>query len=115
MQLAPMSGIQYILYWYIAETVPPDVEIALNKQEEDAKHHDSRAPYQYPPKYPLNLDLRDRIAMEPKGWLPVRHDNTGVDADEALYESYLLPIEEATQKLKAFRKTLLGPAGNAST
>ncbi len=37
--------------------------------------------------------------MEPEGYEPVRHENTGVNEDEALYESYLLPIETAIAKL----------------
>lgn len=38
--------------------------------------------------------------MEPKGWEPVRHENTGVDAEEALYLSYLVPVAEAREKLR---------------
>lgn len=41
----------------------------------------------------------DRLALEPDGYEPTRYDNTGVDSDEANYMSYLLPIEEAIQKL----------------
>ena len=29
----------------------------------------------------------------------MRHENTGVDEEEALYESYLLPVEEAMKRL----------------
>lgn len=56
--------------------------------------------YQSPPKFPTDITLAERIAMEPEGYQPVRHANTAVDADEALYESYLLPVDEAVQKLK---------------
>ncbi len=55
--------------------------------------------YQYPPKYPTDLTLAERIKLEPEGYEPLKRENTGVDAEEALYESYLLPIEEATTKL----------------
>ena len=47
--------------------------------------------------------MKKRIEMESEGedkaYKPVRHENTGVNEDEALYESYLIPIEEAIQKL----------------
>ena len=38
--------------------------------------------------------------MEPKNYEPMRHKNTGVDDDELLFESYLLPIDEALEKLQ---------------
>ena len=85
---------QYILFWYIAETVPPDLETAL--QAQTAAEGNA---YQYPPKYPANLTLAERIKLEPEGYEPVRHENTGVDTEEALYEPYLLPVEEAIGKL----------------
>ena len=85
---------QYLLFWYIAETLPPDLESSLSaKTQEQAKA------YQVPTKYPENLALRDRLAMEPEDYEPVRHENTGVNDEEALYEAHLLPIEEATKKL----------------
>lgn len=55
--------------------------------------------YQYPPKFETGIKLKQRIEMEPDGWDPVRHENTGVNEEEALYESYLLPVEEAVGKL----------------
>lgn len=85
---------QYILFWYIAETVPPDLESSL--QDQTAAQRNA---YQYPPKYPANLTLVERIKLEPEGYEPPKHENTGVDAEEALYESYLLPVEQAIGKL----------------
>ena len=94
-QLMPQSpSIQYILFWYIAETVPPGLESSL--QAETVAQGNA---YQYPPKYPADLTLAQRCQLEPEGYEPVRHENTGVDAEEVLYESYLLPIEEAIDKL----------------
>lgn len=55
--------------------------------------------YQYPPKFETGMSLRQRIEMEPEGWEPVKHENTGVNEEEALYESYLMPVEEAVGKL----------------
>lgn len=56
--------------------------------------------YQSPPRFPSDMTLAERVALEPEGYQPIRHANTAVDADEALYESFLLPIDEAVQKLK---------------
>ena len=54
--------------------------------------------YQYPSKFEPNMTLKDRIGME-DDYEPVRHDSTGVNAEEALYESYLMPVHEAIGKL----------------
>lgn len=45
------------------------------------------------------MTLIQRIALEPEGYEPTRHESTGVDPDEALYESVLLPVESAIEKL----------------
>lgn len=94
-KLVPQSPtIQYILFWYIAETVPPNLEASLHAQTAAQGNA-----YQYPPKYPADLTLAERIKLEPEGYEPIRHENTGVDDEEALYESYLLPVEGALRKL----------------
>jgi len=56
--------------------------------------------YQSTAAYPKETTLIQRVALEPEGYEPTRHENTGVDADEALYESALLPIESAIEKLR---------------
>jgi hypothetical protein len=88
-QLLPLGhyDIQYILYWYIAETLPPALEAELVT--------DPGAPYKPPPAYPAGLALRDRLAMEPEGYEPVRHEGTGVDEEELGYTSRLVGVEEA--------------------
>ena len=43
--------------------------------------------------------IKDRIGMEDKGYEPVRYEITGVDAEEALYRSELVPVEEAMTRL----------------
>lgn len=94
-QLVPVTRTaQYILFWYIAETVPPDLEVSLSAQEKE-----QGMAYQYPPKFNPEMTLRERMEVEREGYEPVRHENTGVDAEEALYESYLMPVEEAIEKL----------------
>ncbi len=85
---------QYILFWYIAETLPPDLEVSLSVQESE-----QAMAYQYPPKFEPSLTLKQRIEMEGAVYEPVRHANTGVDEEEALYESCLMPVEEAIAKL----------------
>ena len=96
MQLVPVARTtQYTLFWYIAETVPPADEVSLQNQTEA-----DGMTYQVPPRFPSDMPLAARIAQEPKGYEPIRHENTGVDAEEALYASYLLPISEALEKLK---------------
>ena len=86
---------QYILFWYIAETLPPDLEEHLTQQSERA-----HGAYQIPVPFPRDMTLKKRIELEGEGYEPVRHLNTGVDEDEMLYESYLLPVEEAVDKLR---------------
>ncbi|KAK3174055.1 hypothetical protein OEA41_001299 [Lepraria neglecta] len=100
-QLVPVTRTaQYILFWYIAETVPPDLETALTTQTTE-----QGGAYQYPRKFPADLTLKERVEMETptegkgKGYEPVRHENTGVDEEEALYESYLVPVGEAIERL----------------
>lgn len=77
---------QYLLYWYIAETLPPDVEPLLVSKPNE--------PYKPPPAFPSGLTLRERLAMEPKGYEPVHHEGTGVDEEEQTYESHLVSVEE---------------------
>ena len=95
-QLAPVSrSSQYILFWYIAETVPPDVEESLSYAEKE-----QGGAYQYPPKFDADTTFIERIEMESGGYEPVRHENTGVDEEEALYEGHLVLVEEAMKRLR---------------
>lgn len=94
-QLAPVGrSAQYILFWYIAETLAPDLEASLSAQASE-----KGTAYQYPPKFEPGLTLKQRIEMKGEGYEPVRHADTGVNEEEALYESYLMPIDEAIEKL----------------
>lgn len=70
--------------------------------------------YQSPPRFPSDMTLAERIALEPEGYQPIRHANTAVDADEALYESFLLPIDEAVQKLKRYHQRRRNSSGLGS-
>ncbi|KAH8708553.1 hypothetical protein GQ44DRAFT_715195 [Phaeosphaeriaceae sp. PMI808] len=91
MQLMPLGHRQYLLYWYVAETLPPDIEKKLEA--------DANTVYKPPPPFPNNLTLRGRMAQEPEGYVPLHHEGTGVDEEEQTYESYLLPVEEAVKRL----------------
>lgn len=82
---------QYLLYWYIAETLPPDDEPLLMSKPDE--------PYKPPPVYPAGLTLKERVAMEPEGYEPLHHEGTGVDEEEQAYESHLVGIEEAMKLL----------------
>jgi hypothetical protein len=100
-QLIPLSPTRhYILFWYVAETVPPEVEEQLNASTAATATPSCPTPYQYPPRYPADLTLAERVRLEPVGYEPFHHPNTGVDAEEALYEAYLLPIDEALHRLR---------------
>ena len=109
---------QYILFWYAAETVPPSIEEAVATQQRALQNElfakvasqteatgsgrervANSAPYIAPAPFP-STTLKERIAMEPEGYEPVKHVGTGVDEDELTYESHLLPVDEAMQKLR---------------
>lgn len=98
-QLLPVTDTaQYILHWFIAETVPPlmDVELtARQKQMGDS--------YQAPLPFEEGMTLRERMELDvagKEGFIePRKHLNTGVDEEEMLYESRLVGIEEAIKLL----------------
>ncbi|KAL8737374.1 MAG: hypothetical protein Q9181_001749 [Wetmoreana brouardii] len=95
-QLMPVKPtVQYMLFWYIAETLPPDVEASLSQ-----KSKRENGAYQTPTPFPKETTLAERVNLETEGWAPVRHENTGVDEEEALYESHLLPVDVARDKLR---------------
>ena len=99
-QLAPQSrSSQYLLFWLIAETVPPTVEEELKEAMMSNATESNPTPYQYPPKYPADLTLSARIELEGDGYEPIHHQHTGVDEEEALYESHLMPVDDALVKL----------------
>ena len=91
---------QYVLFWYVAETLPAQVEEDLNAAEKNMATADNATPYQCPPKYPSGMTLDGRVQLDSRDFVPLYHPNTGVNTEEALYESYLLPIKEAAKKLQ---------------
>ncbi|KAH7047526.1 hypothetical protein B0J12DRAFT_711482 [Macrophomina phaseolina] len=92
-QLVPVSPrTQYLLFWYAAETLPPDVEA-------DMPPPSSAEPYLPPPVFPREGSLSEEVEREGKEYEPRRWEGTGVDAEEALYESELVPVGEAVRRL----------------
>lgn len=97
-QFLPLTArTQYLLFWYIAETLPPEIEASLNSRAESSSS--SRPPYQQPPAYPSDLRLKDRVKNEAADYVPLKHEGTGADEEEMLYESHLLSISDAITKL----------------
>lgn len=95
-QLVPHTRTsQYMLFWFVAETLPPDVEAEIDQTTGTT----TERRYVVPPAYPSGLRLRDREALEPKEYDPPRRENTGVNEEEALYVSTLVPLNEALDKL----------------
>ena len=82
---------QYLLHWYISETLPPEDETSLSSS--------SSRNYADPPPYPADLTLAKRMDLEEDGYEPMRYEGTGVDEEEALYTSELVPVEEALRRL----------------
>ena len=119
-QLVPQSrSTQYLLFWYIAETLPPALDFAVpapppatdsqkpqpktipsNDSSSQSQLHIQHPPYERPPPFPKDLTIAQRLAQEPEGYEPIRHENTGVDAEEKTYVSYLIPVDEAVRKLE---------------
>lgn len=100
------SHVQYILYWYIAETLPPDVEEQLRREEQEAidsgesvNYFGGAGPYRYPPKFPQKETLRKRMDAEPDGYEPPRHEGTSADEEEMMYHSELMSVEKALECL----------------
>ena len=100
-QLVPQTHTaQYMLFWYIAETVPSHVETELNARTTEFATVENPTPYQIPSKYAPDMTLTERMKLDVDGYMPLHHPNTGVNSEEALYESHLLPVDEAIEKLK---------------
>ena len=108
-QFLPLSTTsQYLLFWYAAETVPQDVKVVYANETSSEGIDVAGRLYRPPDPFPLDMTLKQRIDMDrlatPSGekqWYePVWHEGTGVDEEELLYKSFLLPVDEARTKLK---------------
>ena len=67
---------------------------------------DVPTPYINPPPYPKGLSIADRIEMDGSVYMPRHHPNTGVDDDERLYETHLLSVDDAIQRLSSSSRML---------
>ena len=169
-QLLPVTRTrQYLLNWYVAETLPLDVEARVNAATRQAAMErgvEEREVYMQAPAWPEGLKLRARVEQDWKGsnqveqdrgeanrhestaevdlctpqkaritssgswrqkqeysryqpgppppppsppdvhasvpgpYEPEHHANTGVDSEEMLYSSALVPVEEAVRRLQ---------------
>lgn len=104
-QLLPLSErTQYLLFWYISETIPPECERLYATLYAGGEVKTYRPPVPFPQKYTIEERIAEDVIVDERGrnaiYEPVRHENTGVDEEEALYRAYLLPFEEACDKLK---------------
>lgn len=113
---------QYLLFWYAAETLPQDLEDMLNATEtptrpSTAEHSrgtiDTDATstvvkkFAIAPPFPDTLTLKQRAGMDERVgtdgvkcvYEPRRHEGTGVDEEELLYEGHLLPVQDAIETL----------------
>lgn len=104
-QFMPLSEkTQYLLYWYIAETISPEMEQLYASLYSTG----NVTAYRAPPPMPNHQTLRERMAEDSltladgkhELYEPLRHEGTAVDEEEALYDSKLVPVEEACRKLR---------------
>lgn len=97
------SKVQYMLFWYVAETVPASVEDEYTAMQAQSEKGTAARLYRPPPSFPTDITLQERITQDTVAgqvYEPRRHEGTGVDEEELLYDSYLLPINEARAKLR---------------
>lgn len=108
-QLLPLSATsQYMLFWYAAETVTPQIEQSYRSPRRSSNAGAASRMYERPAGFPKEGTLRQRLEddkiIEQDGkqgiYEPIWHPDTGVDEEERLYRSFLLPIADARVKLK---------------
>lgn len=92
---------QYLLFWYIAETIPAEMERLYGNLYAEGSEVTT---YRTPPGMPGHQTLRQRIDEDVDGkggvYEPLRHEGTGVDEEEALYDAKLVEVEEACKLLR---------------
>ncbi|KAF4555509.1 Hypothetical protein D9617_2g054700 [Elsinoe fawcettii] len=108
-QMVPVSArTQYVLFWYVGETLDWREEercnaLALTVEGRSVIGEETRS-FVEPREWKEGVTVTERKTwdVDEEGRIrePVCHSGTGVDGDEILYEKYLVPIEEAVQKLK---------------
>lgn len=115
MQLLPLTTTaQYVLFWYVAETVPSDVEKSYHDvatalvTSDNSGGGTQQQVYRPPAPYPKDLAIKARIAQDaishgegtPAIYEPFHHENTAQDEEEMCYRSHLLSIADARRVLK---------------
>ena len=92
-QLVPVSrSRQYIVCWYAAETLSEGLE----RTGEAGRFAVAEA-------WEEGLTIKQRREMDRRGdrvYVPVKHEGTGVNEEEATYESRLFGVDEAVRLLR---------------
>lgn len=108
-QLLPLTATsQYMLFWYAAETLPRELEEAHSVAQARTGHAQGTHLYRSPRPFPSGMTLRQRVAQDSvvgadakaEVYEPLRHEGTGVDEEELLYTSFLLPVDDVRRKLR---------------
>ncbi|PSK38136.1 hypothetical protein B9Z65_1327 [Elsinoe australis] len=97
--------VQYVLFWWVGETIEQGEEgrcEGVVRERGGTIAGDFVEPGEA---WGKGWTVKGRKEMdnlgEGKGWRePVCHEGTGVDSDEALYEKFLVPVEEAIRLLE---------------
>ena len=97
-----------MLFWYAAETVTPEIERSYGEAQSDGDKVSAQRIYRPPPAFPVDITLQQRMAEDTVPgedekqavYEPIHHEGTGVDEEEQLYRSSLLPVAEAMRKLR---------------
>ncbi|KAF2149951.1 hypothetical protein K461DRAFT_281196 [Myriangium duriaei CBS 260.36] len=107
-QLVPVRrGIQYMCCWYAAETLTEEGEratnvVALGEAGTERQLKESKR-FAAPTVWEKGLTVGERKTQDQRAggtYEPLRHEGTGVDEEEATYQSFLVDVEEARRRLK---------------
>lgn len=94
---------QYLLFWFVGETVPKGIEEEYWRGETST----GKRVYRSPSPFPVDMTLRQRVDLDfvvgedgtRRVYEPLRHEGTGVNEEELLYTAELVPVDEAVRKL----------------
>lgn len=97
--------VQYVLFWWVGETVEEGEEGRCEEVVRERGGGTAGGFVEPGEAWGQGWTMKGRRRMDDlgkgKGWRePVCHEGTGVDSDEALYEKFLVPVEEAIRLLE---------------
>ncbi|GAM90238.1 hypothetical protein ANO11243_082800 [Dothideomycetidae sp. 11243] len=107
-QLVPVvRTVQYVCCWYVAEALPESVEreanvTALGREGTEEELRRTTGFISVPVAEDVTIQQRKDMDGRPDGsvYQPVRHEGTGVDEEEATYQSFLVDVPEARRLLR---------------